>query len=121
MVPSNDMTPARALPRWVPLLLLFGLLPSAIYYLQEPAACVAMQGRTDSPIVMYSTNWCPYCAKARAYFRRCEIRFVEYDIEASAQNLAQFQALNGRGIPLIMIGDKRLDGFSVRSFEALLK
>jgi glutaredoxin len=121
MLPSNDMKPARAMPRWVPLLLLFGLLPLAIHYLQEPAACVVMQGQRDTPVVMYSTNWCPYCAKARAYFRRCEIRFVEYDIEASAQNRVQFQALNGRGIPLIMIGDKRLDGFSVRSFEALSK
>jgi len=122
MVPSNVMKPARTLPRWVPLVLLFGLLPLAIHFLQEPAACGAnVQVHRDSPVVMYSTGWCPYCAKARAYFRRCEIRFVEYDVEKSAQNLAQFQALNGRGVPLIMVGDRRLEGFSVQSFEALLK
>jgi glutaredoxin len=118
----NAIEQKRALPRWLPLVLLFGVLPFVIHYMYEPAACGKnLQVQREPPVVMYSTNWCPYCAKARAYFRRCGIGYIEYDVEASAQNLAQFKALNGRGVPLIMIGDQRLEGFSAQAFEALLK
>jgi glutaredoxin len=118
----NVMKPARARTRWLPLVLLFGVLPVALHYAFEPAACGEnVQVQPDARVVMYSTSWCPYCAKARAYFKRCGISYFEYDIEASAQNLAQFRALNGHGVPLIMIGDKRMEGFNARSFESLLK
>ena len=70
---------------------------------------------------MYSTPWCPYCKKAREYFKRHQFSYVEYDIEASATNLENFRALNGNGVPLILVGDRRLQGFSPQSFEALLK
>jgi glutaredoxin len=75
----------------------------------------------DAPVVMYSTRWCPYCRNARAYFERHKIAYVEYDIEASPENRARFEARNGRGVPLIFVGDKRMQGFSAPSFEALLK
>ncbi|MBI2289335.1 MAG: hypothetical protein HYU73_03160 [Betaproteobacteria bacterium] len=54
----------------------------------------------------------------RSYYK---FSYVEYDIEASAQSLANFRALNGRGVPLIVVGDKRMQGFSPKSFEDLLK
>ncbi len=115
------MKPTRYLPLVLLLTLFFGALPAAVQYLYEPAAVEEQGVQVDSPVVMYSTQWCPYCSKARAYFERHKIAYVEYDIEASAQNRAQFQALNGRGVPLILVGDKRMEGFSVQSFEALLK
>lgn len=47
---------------------------------------------------MYSTKWCPYCHRAREYFKRHSFDYVEYDIEASAENLAKFRELGGRGV-----------------------
>ena len=32
-------------------------------------------------VIMYSTTWCKYCKKARAYFDKNKIAYVEYDIE----------------------------------------
>ena len=110
--------------RYLPILLLalfFGVLPAALQYLYEPASMEEQDLRINAPVVMYSTQWCPYCRKARAYFERHKITYVEYDIEESAQNLAQYRALNGRGVPLILVGDKRMQGFSVQAFEGLLK
>jgi glutaredoxin len=103
------------------LILLAGGIPAARDYFYTPAA-VASHGRHIlSPVIMYSTRWCPYCKKAREYFSLHHINYVEYDIEASATNLERFRALNGNGVPLILVGDRRMQGFSPQSFEALLK
>lgn len=115
------MKKTRYLPVLLLLALFFGALPAVLQYLYEPAAMEEQDVQINVPVVMYSTQWCPYCRQARAYFERHKIAYVEYDVEASAQNRAQFQALNGRGVPLILVGDKRMQGFSVQSFEDLLK
>jgi glutaredoxin len=67
---------------------------------------------------MYATAWCPYCAKARAYFKRTNTAFVEHDIEKSADAHAEFKRLGGRGVPLILVGNEKLRGFSELAFES---
>ena len=76
----------------------------------QPAATV--------PVVMYATAWCPYCAKARAYFKRTNTAFVEHDIERSAEAHAEFKRLGGRGVPLILVGGEKLRGFNELAFES---
>jgi glutaredoxin len=71
-------------------------------------------------VVMYSTAWCQYCAKARAYFAANRIRYYDYDIEKSASAHAEYKRLGGRGVPLIVHNGATLSGFSEKSFEALL-
>lgn len=112
------------LPVLLLLALLFGGLPAARQIMSSLYELTLVEGhgqQITTPVVMYSTQWCPYCRKAHAYFKRHQISYVDYDIEASAQNLANFRALNGRGVPLITVGDKRMQGFSPKSFEDLLK
>ncbi len=71
-------------------------------------------------VLMYSTSWCGYCAKARSYFRSKGIRYTERDIEKSERGKREYDALGGRGVPVILVGDQRLNGFSVERFERLL-
>ncbi len=101
-------------------LLLMGL-PTARDYLSGPEAVERHGQHLTSPVIMYGTRWCPYCKKARDYFKRHQISYIEYDIEASAENLEKFRALNGHGVPLILVGERRMQGFNPRAFEALLK
>lgn len=101
--------------------LLVGVLPAARDYFSRPGAAESHGQHINSPVIMYSTRWCPYCKKAREYFKRHQISYVEYDIEASATNLESFRALNGNGVPLILVGERRMQGFTPQSFEALLK
>jgi glutaredoxin len=54
-------------------------------------------------VVMYATSWCGYCAKTRQFLRARGIPFVERDIEGSAEARREYQALNGRGVPLLVI------------------
>ncbi|HYD06851.1 MAG TPA: glutaredoxin family protein, partial [Reyranella sp.] len=70
--------------------------------------------------VMYATAWCSYCAKARAYFARRGIRYIEHDVEKSASATAEFRKLGGKGVPLIVHNGEIMRGFSEASFEALL-
>ncbi len=102
------------------LILLVGGIPAARDYFSTPGAEEGHGRNLKSPVIMYSTRWCPYCKKAREYFARHQFSYVEYDIEASATNLENFRALNGNGVPLILVGDRRMQGFSPRSFEALI-
>lgn len=78
----------------------------------------ANEGRANKRVVMYSTAWCPYCKKARNYFRKTGIRFVEYDVEKLPNRMREFKKLGGTGYPLILIGkNQQMQGFSVSGFD----
>ena len=70
-------------------------------------------------VVMYSASWCGVCKEARNYFRRMRIPFTEYDVETSAKGKREFKKLGAKGVPVILLRDKRMNGFSVDSFERL--
>jgi glutaredoxin len=115
------MTRSRNLPVFLLVALLIGGLPSARDYLYGLMVVEGHGQLVKTPVVMYTTQWCPSCYRARQYFKRHSVNYIEYDIEASAENLAKFRDLGGTGIPLILVGDRRLLGFSPRSFDELLK
>jgi glutaredoxin len=83
----------------------------------QPAQAAQAQAQSV-PVVMYATAWCPYCAKARAYFKRTNTAYVEHDIERSAEARAEFKSLGGRGVPLILVGGEKLRGFNELAFES---
>ena len=63
-------------------------------------------------VVMYSTGWCPYCARARALFERKGITFREIDIETNAELRAEMLTRSGRrSVPQIFVGERHLGGF----------
>lgn len=84
------------------------------------AGSAPARAETTPQVVMYATSWCPYCAKARAYFARAGIAYVEHDVEKSASANAEFKRLGGRGVPLILVGRERMNGFSEQGFEDML-
>lgn len=72
-------------------------------------------------VVMYSTNWCGYCEKARNYFRKNNITYIEYDIEKDSRARRQYERMNGTGVPVILVGKERMNGFSVSGFRKIYK
>ena len=82
-----------------------------------PAAVTAAR----PAVKMYMTDWCPYCRKAKEYFGRNGIAYTELDIEKSSVAKAEYRALGGKGVPLILVGSKRMSGFSDESMAAMLK
>lgn len=70
-------------------------------------------------VFMYSTEWCGYCKKAKRYFQKHGIAFTEYDIEKNRSAKAEYDRIGGRGVPVILVGDKRMNGFSEKGFEKI--
>lgn len=74
---------------------------------------------TSSNVVLYSTQWCGYCKRARECFRANRISFEEYDVEKSRKGKRDFKKLRARGVPVILVGESRMNGFSEESFRAM--
>ena len=72
-------------------------------------------------VVLYATEWCGYCRKARRFLQENDIPFVEYDIEKSAEGRRQYEALNGRGIPLLKVKGTVIRGYSPEAIMAALE
>lgn len=72
------------------------------------------------PVVLYSTDWCGYCAKARQFLQENRIAFFEYDIEKSAEGHAQYRALGGRGVPVLQVNGHVIKGFNPDRIRQLL-
>lgn len=68
-------------------------------------------------VILYSTARCGYCKKARAYMRRNDIDFTEYDIEKDRFANLDYKRLGGRGVPLLVRGEETLAGFAVASYR----
>lgn len=68
-------------------------------------------------VTMYATSWCGYCSKARSYFNEKGIAYTEYDIEKDERAKKAYDSLGGRGVPVILVGKKRMNGFSAAGFE----
>ena len=68
-------------------------------------------------VVMYSASWCGVCKKAKRYFAEKGIKYTEYDVENNAEAKLAFKKLGGKGVPIILVGRQRMNGFSVDGFE----
>jgi glutaredoxin 3 len=62
-------------------------------------------------VVMYTTNWCPYCERARRLLGEKQIPFEEIDVESAPSKRAEMLARSGRRtVPQIFIGDHHVGG-----------
>ena len=70
-------------------------------------------------VVMFSAEWCGYCRKARSYFQANRVAFRERDVDKDPAARREYERLGGSGLPLILVGEQRLSGFSEDSFRRL--
>lgn len=81
-------------------------------------------------VVMFSTQGCGYCKKARAYFKKHDVAHSEYDVERDAKAGPKLQELAKKagvpvaqlqgGVPLIFIDGSPHVGFDQRKIAKLL-
>lgn len=76
--------------------------------------------RFNGTVEMYVTAWCGYCKKAEAYMKSKNIPYVAYDIEKDSSARQRHKELGGRGVPLIIIGNNKMSGFSPEKLERYL-
>jgi glutaredoxin 3 len=64
-----------------------------------------------APVIMYTTSWCPYCARARKLLTSKGVSFAEVDVEAMPGKRAEMQSRSGRrSVPQIFIGETHVGG-----------
>lgn len=87
----------------------------------EPALASAA-GSGGGQIILYGTSWCGYCKKARSYFQRNGIDFVDKDIERDASAAAELRRKVGgsSGVPVIDIDGTVIRGYDLPSIKRAL-
>jgi glutaredoxin len=95
--------------------------------LPAPArASVEQQKRSTSTavpvttaVVLYSAAWCGYCKAAKTWLGTRGIAYREIDIDTDSGRAYFAQAGGGDGIPLLVAGGQRVQGFSPAAYDAL--
>ncbi|MBK6685176.1 MAG: glutaredoxin 3 [Deltaproteobacteria bacterium] len=65
------------------------------------------------PVTVYTTNWCPYCVRAKKLLGDRGIPFTEVDVEGDDEKRAWLVRTTGqRTVPQIFIGEESVGGFS---------
>lgn len=85
----------------------------------EAFSSAASKAGYDQKIVMYSTSWCGVCKRARRFLSLRKIPFEEYDVEKTRKGQKDYAELKGRGVPILLVGGQRMNGFSAARFERL--
>ena len=75
----------------------------------------------ESKVVIYSADWCGICTRAKKHFIDNNIDYISYDVEKSRVGKMDFKLLKGKSVPIIIVGKKRMNGFSIPKFEKLYK
>lgn len=79
------------------------------------------QGALDqNQVHLFTTSWCGYCRRAKAYLAKKQVAYTEHDVETPAGMavLAQIDGA-GHGVPVLVWHGQKLYGFSEPSYEAL--
>jgi len=63
-------------------------------------------------IIMYSTQWCGFCKKARNYFKQYDIQFTEYDVEKSTKGKRDYEKMKVKSVPQFVVDGKKIRVFS---------
>jgi len=64
------------------------------------------------PVVVYTTNYCPYCFQAKDLLKRKQVPYTEIDVtddDAAREQLVQ--RTHRRTVPQIFIGETHVGGF----------
>lgn len=94
--------------------------PTPVVKKNEPKP--SLETKKNHEVILYGTNRCPYCRKAKAFFISRGIDFTDYDIEKDKEAALRKKELDPRGgVPFAIINGRSIRGFSESAYERALK
>jgi glutaredoxin len=81
------------------------------------AAAERSTAYASTETILYTTQWCGYCKRARAYLAQKRIAYQDIDVETPSGRSAFAQAGGGPGVPLLVAGSRRIRGFSAAGYD----
>jgi len=72
-------------------------------------------------VIIYTTNWCPYCNAAKALLRSKSVKFEEIDVTDDPQERMEMERLSRRRtVPQIFIDGRPIGGYDdARMLDAI--
>lgn len=71
-------------------------------------------------VILYATDWCPYCEKTRALLQQKHITYKEMNIETSDTGRTQYQRLAGKGVPVLLVAGEVVRGYNEQRIRQVL-
>ncbi|MDN5343156.1 MULTISPECIES: glutaredoxin family protein [Oceanotoga] len=72
-------------------------------------------------ITVYSTPSCPWCSRAKNYFKSLGLNFKNIDVSKDQKAAEKMVKKSGQmGVPVIEIGNKVIVGFDKNKIDKLL-
>ncbi len=66
---------------------------------------------TQPLVTVYTSDWCPYCQRAKNLLQKKQVVFNEINVEDNAKFREEMlERSNRRTVPQIFIGDKHVGG-----------
>jgi len=104
------------------------IVPEAATAAAQPVPALAGRSLPPAPpleqmrVVMYCTDWCPACRRARAYFKVNNVPFEEVNITRDRAAAATVRSLTGgvESTPTFDVGGKIVVNFDVDKLNKLL-
>lgn len=73
-------------------------------------------------VTVYGTNTCPWCYKAKEFFKQNKIRFKDKNVEEDEEAKEEMIEKSGQmGVPVIDIDGKIIVGFDQEAIKKSLK
>ena len=79
----------------------------------------AARASRESDAVLFTAIWCGHCKRAKTHLAAAQISYVEYDIESVDGMRAFISAGGSGGVPLLVAGDRRIQGYSAPAYDRL--
>jgi glutaredoxin-like YruB-family protein len=79
------------------------------------------EGKTQKPVIVYSTPSCPWCNRLKQYLRQNNIRFRDIDVSKDQKAAEEMVKKSGQqGVPQALIGGEIVVGFDKKKIDKLL-
>lgn len=76
---------------------------------------------SEIKVIMYMTDWCPYCKKAREYLVSTGVNLIEYNIDKDRDRRQEMRNKSGSGaVPVIDIEGIIIRGYNLRAISAAI-
>lgn len=72
-------------------------------------------------VIIYTTNWCPYCNAAKSFLRSKSVEFEEIDVTDDPERRMEMERLSRRRtVPQIFIDGRPIGGYDdARMLDAI--
>ncbi len=74
----------------------------------------------SAQVVLLSTASCGYCRKLRGDLEDWDVSYDELDVETSDAGQRAYYLVGGRGVPILLVGDQVVHGYSPQRARELL-